>query len=64
MVIQLLIAFTILLLFMAAVMLIAAVRFARPLPDYPVVELEEVDGDVLAEHLSEVIRCRTLLPTN
>ncbi|GAP22196.1 M20/M25/M40 family metallo-hydrolase [Leptolinea tardivitalis] len=60
MVIQLLIAFTILLLFMAAVMLIAAVRFARPLPDYPVVELEEVDGDVLAEHLSEVIRCRTI----
>ena len=41
-------------------MLIASLRFARPIPDYPVIDLEEVDGDVLAEHLSEVIRCRTI----
>ncbi len=60
MVIQILIVVTILLFFLAAVMLIAALRFARPLPDYPVIDLEEVDGNILAEHLSEVIRCRTI----
>lgn len=60
MAIQLIIAFTILLFFLAAVLLISALRFARPVPDYPDVELEEVDGDVLAEHLSEVIRVRTI----
>ncbi len=60
MAIQILIVLTILLFFLAAIMLIAALRFARPMPDYPVMDLEEVDGDVLAEHLSEVIRCRTI----
>ncbi len=60
MAVQILIVFTILALFLAAMMLIAAVRFARPLPDYPVVDLEEVDGNIVAEHLSEVIRCRTI----
>ncbi|NMB54502.1 MAG: M20/M25/M40 family metallo-hydrolase [Leptolinea sp.] len=60
MVIQILILFTILLFFLAALMLIAALRFARPIPDYPVIDLEDVDGDLVAEHLSEVIRCRTI----
>jgi carboxypeptidase PM20D1 len=60
MAIQILIVFTILLFFLAAIMLIAALRFARPLPDYPVVDLEDVDGNILAEHLSEVIRCKTI----
>lgn len=60
MIIQILIVCTILLLFLAGVMLITALRFARPIPDYPVVDLEEVDGAVVAEHLSQVIRCRTI----
>jgi carboxypeptidase PM20D1 len=60
MVIQILIVLTILLFFLAAMMLIASLRFARPIPDYPVIDLEEVDGDVLAEHLSDVVRCRTI----
>ncbi|HEX7556939.1 MAG TPA: hypothetical protein VF338_09970, partial [Leptolinea sp.] len=60
MAIQLLIAFTIILFFLAAVLLIVALRFLRVVPDYPVVDLEDVDGDVLAEHLSEVIHCRTI----
>jgi carboxypeptidase PM20D1 len=60
MAIQLVIAITILLFFLAAIMLISALRFARPVPEYPYVETEEVDGDVLAEHLSEVIRVRTI----
>lgn len=54
------IVLTILLLFISAMMLIISLRFARPIPDYPVVDLEEVDGDVLAEHLSDVIHCRTI----
>ncbi|MEI8132095.1 MAG: M20/M25/M40 family metallo-hydrolase, partial [Leptolinea sp.] len=60
MAINLIIAFTVFLFFLAAVLLISALRFARPVPDYPEVDAEEVDGDVLAEHLSEVIRCRTI----
>ena len=60
MAIQLIIAFTIILFFLAAILLISALRFARPVPDYPEIEKEEVDGDVLAEHLSEVIRVRTV----
>ena len=60
MIIQILIVCTILLFFLAALMLIAALRFARPIPDYPVIDLEEVDGAVVAEHLSEVIRCKTI----
>lgn len=60
MLIQILIVLTILLLFLAAVMLIASLRFARPIPEYPVIDLEEVDGNILAEHLSEVIRCGTI----
>ncbi len=60
MAIHFIIVFTILLFFLSALMLIISLRFARPIPDYPVVDLEEVDGDVLAEHLSDVIRCRTI----
>lgn len=60
MAIQLIIISTILIFFLAAILLILALRFARPVPDYPEVETEEVDGDVLAEHLSEVVRCKTI----
>jgi carboxypeptidase PM20D1 len=60
MAIQLIIVFSILLFFLAALLFISALRFARPVPEYPEIETEEVDGDVLAEHLSEVIRVRTI----
>ncbi len=55
----LLIILLVLLLFFFAFLLLRTLRFARPMAPVDVVDLPDVDAALVAQHLSQVIRCPT-----
>lgn len=57
---QILIALSIVLLFLGAIMMVVTLLFIRPQQEVPQVEKEIVDKDTVAEHLSAAIRCQTI----
>ncbi len=55
-----LIGLLIIIVFLVATLLIRTAMFIRPTPVVESIELPEVDADLVAGHLAEVIRCETI----
>jgi carboxypeptidase PM20D1 len=61
---SLLIVILVIFLFIVALILLRTLTFARPMPPVEPLELDEVDGEVIAGHLAAAIRCPTISQEN